>query len=106
MNIESDYRKRKILKAAGEYDLEWCRWRVMGAQSKKKKEIYNPNPKGYIHGACLLKNTLYAFFGPDENRPTAVLPFPFSRCTLTVSRQVSGRSGMSAACHRQGTVLD
>jgi hypothetical protein len=44
----------------------------MGAQSKKKKEIFNPNSKGYIHGACILKNTLYAFFGPDENRPTAV----------------------------------
>jgi hypothetical protein len=37
----------------------------MGAQSKKKKEIFNPNSKGYIHGACILKNTLYAFFGPD-----------------------------------------
>jgi hypothetical protein len=37
MDIENEYRKRRILKAGGDYDLEWCRWRVMGAQNKKKK---------------------------------------------------------------------
>lgn len=66
MDIESQYRKRMILKTVGgDYDLEWCRWRAMGSQTKKKREIFNPNTKGYIHAALMLKNTVYAFFGPD-----------------------------------------
>lgn len=78
----------------------------MGAQNKKKKEIFNPNPKGYIHGALILKNTLYAFFGPDENRPVAVALVLLSRCTPMASRLANGKSGQTATCPLLGIALD
>jgi hypothetical protein len=90
---------------AGDYDLEWCRWRVLGSNPKKKKEIFNPNPKGYIHGSVILKNTIYAFFGPDESKPAAVPPCLFSQCTRTTSRPMSGNNGEIAICPRRGTAL-
>lgn len=70
MDIEGEFRKRKLLKSNyGVFDLCICRWKSMGSVPSKKKEITNPPCKGFVHAACKLKETLYAIIGPDQQHP-------------------------------------
>ncbi len=67
MDIESDFRRRKILKTSnGVFDLSQCRWRAINSAVNKRKEITNPPCQGYIHAASVLKGSLYTIIGPDD----------------------------------------
>jgi hypothetical protein len=73
MQIERLFSQRKILRTnVSSYDLEACRWKVFGHTAKKKKDISSPKSQGYIHGAVLLKTSIFVVVGPDEHSPQAV----------------------------------
>jgi hypothetical protein len=66
MDIESEFRKRKILRTnQGTYDLTKCRWKAVNNLTSKKREINNPPSQGYMHASAILKNSLYVIVGPD-----------------------------------------
>lgn len=97
MDIESDFRRRKILKTSqGVFDLSQCRWRAINSALSKRKEITNPPSQGYIHAASVLKGSLYTIIGPDEQYPEQVHYAKLRACTLTTLRLMNGVIGAIA----------
>ena len=67
MDITSHFSRRRLLtNQLGTYDLTLCRWKSINAGPSRKKEISNLPAHGSLHAGSIIKDTIYALVGPEE----------------------------------------